>query len=515
MNAAAAVSDASIRQSLSTIRDKLFGLKRRSIEELCAREYLTLNDPLAAERVISKGLCTAEEYGELLANYRVELTRFVNDLRPPRAQPQSPANQGATNAAYTPSLEEASLADVIATFYQQVPTAPWIRLRDHPVPNEGLDLTRIFITYFAKEISAGLYGPRHYYRSGTPIAVPETAFRQRFGPPPWTVFETILGTCGLGDYSVTCPGEYGQFQARIRKDDLDLDFGQLSSGERILLALGALNFGSRPPDRTGLLLLDELDALLNPMLARNFIEVLKTISEKQNTHVCLTTHSPATVALWPNDHVILLRRRVPRVEVTTRQNALNFLCANLFSVITTGFRIVLVEDQDDVKLYSLVAQAAAAQALLNAGSVVFLPVGNLQEPVAFRGLTGGKQKVKRWLNDLKAAAEAGILRAICDKDGDGAIHSLMLVTKRYSIENYLCDPIFIFISSCLNLKNRPLNPVLLSSDLHLTDLQHVKGEALKEKLQHLVNDVTAAVAPKVAGKLNTGHEEVFLVTDSY
>ena len=509
-SAAAAVSNTSIRQSLSDARDKVFGSKRALIEDLCATEFVPLNDPLVGELVASAAICSAEEYLELIKAYQVEVSRLVNtQAASRRTSPRPSADYQVGIASYTGCLEEPALADVIATFHQQAPSMPWIRFREpHVGLNSGLDLTNIFITYFAKEMAAGVYGPLHYLRSGKPIAISDAKFRQRFGPPPWNVFEAILATCGLGEYSVTCPTEYGQFQAKIRKGDLDLNFDQLSSGERILLALGALNFGSRPPDRTGLLLLDDLDALLNPTLARSFIEVLEIIADRQNTHICLASHSPATVALWPNDNVILMRRRAPRIEPTTRQNALNFLCANLFGVITADFRMVLVEDQDDVRLYSLVAQAAASQSLLPSISLVFLPVGNLLEQGASRGLPGGKQKVRRWLDDLGSAAEAGMFRAICDRDTDGSIHRLMLVTRRHSIENYLCDPIFIFISSCLNLRSRPPNPILLQGGLTLTDLQHGQGQALREKLQRLVNDVTSAIAPKISAVVDTTPVEI-------
>jgi predicted ATP-dependent endonuclease of OLD family len=57
-------------------------------------------------------------------------------------------------------------------------------------------------------------------------------------------------------------------------------------------------------NKTSLLLLDELDAYLNPVMSKMFIEIVNDILVKKfKIQVIMTTHSPSTVAYTPEENL--------------------------------------------------------------------------------------------------------------------------------------------------------------------------------------------------------------------
>lgn len=75
----------------------------------------------------------------------------------------------------------------------------------------------------------------------------------------------------------------------------------LSDGEKTIISLCFASLGESSLSSKKLLLLDELDAVLNPSLIQIFFSVIKRYFIDQGIMVIMTTHSPATIGLSPSD----------------------------------------------------------------------------------------------------------------------------------------------------------------------------------------------------------------------
>lgn len=78
-----------------------------------------------------------------------------------------------------------------------------------------------------------------------------------------------------------------------------IHFDSLSSGEKIIFELICYHFASKE-SKLEMIMLDEFDANLNPLLAEQYIEVIR--EQFKDIKVVLTTHSPSTVVeVKPNE----------------------------------------------------------------------------------------------------------------------------------------------------------------------------------------------------------------------
>jgi energy-coupling factor transporter ATP-binding protein EcfA2 len=165
----------------------------------------------------------------------------------------------------------------------------------------------------------------------------EGDFFKAHGRPPWELVNEVLVSFDSLKYRVTSPegsNIFGNYQLRLQhidQPDLKVEFSQLSSGERILMALVASVYKSSSdkhfPD---VLLLDEVDASLHPSMMKNMLDVIQRVFLAQGVKVILITHSPTTLALAPEDSVYVMNRTGSnRIEKKSNSAAL--------SILTQGF----------------------------------------------------------------------------------------------------------------------------------------------------------------------------------
>jgi ABC-type branched-subunit amino acid transport system ATPase component len=103
-------------------------------------------------------------------------------------------------------------------------------------------------------------------------------------------------------------GVYINEQPRLYalKDDETLNENQtrslseLSDGEKVIISLCFASLNSSNSATKKLLLLDELDAVLNPSLIQAFFTVIQDYFVDQGVMVIMITHSPATISLAPD-----------------------------------------------------------------------------------------------------------------------------------------------------------------------------------------------------------------------
>lgn len=137
-----------------------------------------------------------------------------------------------------------------------------------------------------------------------------------------------------------------------------IHFDSLSSGEKIIFELICYYFASKE-SKIELIMLDEFDANLNPLLAEQYIEVIK--EQFKDIKVVLTTHSPSTVVeVKPNELYELTDSRMLKCannengkKEILRRLAPKFVYHGEFGILEEVFnnkyeKIVFLEGKNDV-----------------------------------------------------------------------------------------------------------------------------------------------------------------------
>lgn len=174
----------------------------------------------------------------------------------------------------------------------------------------------------------------------------EQEFTSLHGEKPWDLINQILEAFDTLNYKVNSPegaDYFGNFQLKLKhteKDDLEIDFSSLSSGEKVLMALVASVYKSSSDSHfPEILLLDEVDASLHPSMMRNMLGVIRNIFLKQGVKVILVTHSPTTIALSPEESIFVMNSSgTNRIEKKSKQEALTILTQG-FATIEQGLKL--------------------------------------------------------------------------------------------------------------------------------------------------------------------------------
>lgn len=319
-----------------------------------------------------------------------------------------------------------------------------------------------------------------------------------FGRAPWRTLNELISTSGL-NYQLTTPEGLSlrvPFHLKLRAIDKDvtLDFSSLSSGEHVIIATylwlyTAREYGILPR----LIILDEPDAHLHPSMIRGFIGSLNDILvKKYGCRVIMTTHRPDTVASAPEGSLFEMFRDGVRLRpANSKEATLGRLCSNLFTVIP-GARGVLVEDNADVDFYRTVLRLSQTIGGFPVGiTPVFLSVGLGKGEDR---VSGGKNKVWSWVEKLRQAELGKLLQGIVDHDAGNPEENNVHVLPRYSIENYLVDPIVVY-AALLDVGRAP--DAGLEKTVHKGEEASIAALPL-EILQKIANAVCLLVEPLLA-----------------
>jgi hypothetical protein len=178
------------------------------------------------------------------------------------------------------------------------------------------------------------------------------------------------------------------------------------------------------------------------------LSLLKTIQyvlvRDEGISVILTTHSPSTVALSPEDSIYKMNPDGPRIEKVSRSSALSLLTVGVptLSISFDGRRQVFVESRTDAKLYEKLYQKYKEE-LNSERSLVFIEVGNTTQ-------SGGEQnagcsQVTRLVEGLVEGGNSSVL-GLVDWDGNRSqterIHVLSH-SLRDGFESLLFDPVLL------------------------------------------------------------------------
>lgn len=157
--------------------------------------------------------------------------------------------------------------------------------------------------------------------------------------PPWEVFNQILLKANFKYKAQYIPSNNEEIPQPVKLIDNETGidnatFSSLSSGEKTIMSLifvlyHASNNGKFPE----VILFDEPDSHLHPSLTELFLSVIKKILvEEQNVKVILTTHSPSTIALSPENSIYRMDRNLGYPVKEKRNIAVQTLSNGLASL---------------------------------------------------------------------------------------------------------------------------------------------------------------------------------------
>ncbi|MBD8668380.1 AAA family ATPase [Pseudomonas lurida] len=271
-------------------------------------------------------------------------------------------------------------------------------------------------------------------------------FLKKNGPPPWDLINEILSKAAL-PYEFPNPnlGDADlAYNLKLvdRTDGTEISVNDLSSGEKVLMSLALAIYNSKEGgSRPELLLLDEPDAPLHPQYSRLLIEtVVETIVERAGVNVVMTTHSPATAAMAPINSLYEVSREFKTPIMVSNSRAVSILTQGIgfLRVSYERRRQVFVESKYDVFYFEKLFDALARKYMYSYQPVFMEPHSgktNCSDVIAI------VERLRQSGNDL--------VWGIVDFDGVNQSRGTLLVlgeNKRYAIENYLLDPLYIVLA---------------------------------------------------------------------
>jgi hypothetical protein len=320
---------------------------------------------------------------------------------------------------------------------------------------------------------------------------PEKIIKE-LGEKPWVVLREIITESKL-PFEVNDPSLNGirdSFQLQLKHTILNenVNFNDLSSGEKVLISLMFYLYNSQEKNIfPKLLLLDEPDAHLHPSMSQQFLNVIKNVLvDKFNVQLIMTTHSPSTVMLAPEESIYEMSRVEPRIlKSPSKNHSVSLLTAGLVYV-GEGTKYFLVEDNDDVKFYSYIYSQLTINSYIDTNiPLVFVSAST-------KNKSGGKDVVQNWVKKLQDSGLVNILPGLIDADSGNSISAGLFKIDRYSIENYLADPILLYVA----LMDKERAPLIEGINLAIGEEYKLKSLQI-ETLQKLVDFVISLVEPEL------------------
>lgn len=279
-------------------------------------------------------------------------------------------------------------------------------------------------------------------------------------PPPWDVINQIVDNLGVDFYFNGIEKREFTIEAAIefslikKSTNESIPFNDLSSGEKVIIGLIIKLFTSEYYQEKltfpELLILDEPDAHLHPEMSKLLLDVLdKTFSKQYNIKIIITTHSPSTVALTPEESIYQLKNGLgTSLKKISKDDALKLLTSFIptLSIDYKNHKQIFVESPTDRFYYE-----AIFNRLFQECSYPFR--------LYFISNDYGKGNCDQVINVVHEIRKTSnnTCYGIIDWDKKNCSSEFIKVHGegvRYSIENYTYDPIYIVI---LFLEMKALN----------------------------------------------------------
>lgn len=159
------------------------------------------------------------------------------------------------------------------------------------------------------------------------------------------------------------------FQVKLFINDAEIDFEDLSSGEKILCALAITVYQDNKSEFPKLLLLDEVDASLHPSMIQNLLDVIEEVFIKNECNVILATHSPTTAALASEESLFEVQKgsEQQKIRKISQSDAINLLSEG---IITFEKGLKIQKDIDESRKLQILTEGNNAEHIQKAIEVL-------------------------------------------------------------------------------------------------------------------------------------------------
>jgi predicted ATPase len=178
---------------------------------------------------------------------------------------------------------------------------------------------------------------------------------------PWDIINEKFREYNF-KHKISSPSS-GTYQPKFITDDgSEINFSDLSSGEKAIVRLILWSYSDSGNNKHKLLMMDEFDAHLNPSMAKMFIAIVEDVLVKQfEMQVIMTTHSPSTVAyckeeslFWMENFSLTQKTKNEVIELLT-PGILTFRKDRLL-LLTTKENIIFTEGETDIDYIKAAAE---------------------------------------------------------------------------------------------------------------------------------------------------------------
>ena len=365
---------------------------------------------------------------------------------------------------------------------------------------------RIFVQYRDTKLFNEMAAWRKETGRSIEHCLTEAEFRANYGEPPWDFVNRVIKRAGL-DFYVSHPldDRPGPFHPTLHKlgSDAQINYGELSSGEKILMSLAICVYHASDtkimPVLPKLMLFDEIDATLHPSMSRSLLETIaETLVDRLSVGVIMTTHSPSTVALAPEEAVFVMLSGSKGLSKTAKAQALNILTEGVptLAVSFDGRRQVLVESPNDAEILGSLFKHLRSR-IDSERSLEFVATGKKSSKGTHENT--GKAVVIGLVNSLAISGNSSVFGLI-DFDGKNRPNERIFVlgnSERDGLENYVFDPL-VMVGTLVRQNAGRLDPIGIDQVLPY-------AEFLSKPIVDMQNCVDAMATHLFDGKQEMSH----------
>lgn len=361
-----------------------------------------------------------------------------------------------------------------------------------PIPEKYIDLADLFSSKIEVIIYAYLKrrdrNDYNYFRKEKygehNSSISDSEFETRY-PAPWVIINKILSANNVGilieEFTLKDFSNEMMTQVKYYKEGMNnpVLLSDLSSGEQVIVSLIIRLFTKeyyekdlRLPD---LIILDEPDAYLHPEMSKLLLDIIfKSFVKDLGIRVILTTHSPSTVALAPEDCIYEMTNiPICTLKKIGKDEALNLLTGLLptLSIDYRNHKQIFLESPTDVVYFQNLFNKLHSEEKLN-------------HRLYFISNEKGKSNCD-WVNEIvQKLRSTGMTKVfgIIDWDSKNSSSDFVIVHgegTRYSIENFLFDAVYLVI---LFLENNGANNIRQELNISETYNQY---SIVSENLSHI------------------------------
>ncbi|QBH95556.1 ATP-binding cassette domain-containing protein [Limnobaculum zhutongyuii] len=304
-------------------------------------------------------------------------------------------------------------------------------------------LALVFKTYHTRYIKNEFNRFRNARNKTNISTLTDEQFFNIYGPKPWCLVNEILAKADLS-YEVVSPEEIdidSAYKLHLidKSNGTEISANDLSTGEKVLMSLALAIYNTQESSgKPDLLILDEPDAPLHPQYSKLLIDTLKdVVVEKADVRVILTTHSPSTAAMCPNNSLFEMNRETKLPEMISTNRGIEVLTDGIphLKVSLDNRRQIFVESKYDVLYFQRLFQIVHRSDPMDYQPIFLEPHSG----------TSNCSDVESIVTRLSEAGN-DVVRGIVDWDGIRKEKYPVYILgkgRRYSIENYLLDPLYV------------------------------------------------------------------------